>query len=183
MRVLREHALFGAVCFLVGIATIVTILFAYLYFGNAPVAVADPPLPLERWLAHTVLERRLDRQVQTSPIQASQASFEGAAHVYVSHCAVCHGVPGNKAEVGAEMFPRAPQLWASHRAGVVGVSDDPVGETFWKVQNGIRLSGMPSFKQTLSTNDMWQVSLLLSQANQTMPTSVLAALETGSEGK
>jgi hypothetical protein len=30
--------------------------------------------------------------------------------------------------------------------------DDPVGVTFWKVQNGIRLTGMPGFKAALSAS-------------------------------
>jgi hypothetical protein len=56
-----------------------------------------------------------------------------------------------------------------------GVTDDPVGETYWKVKNGIRLTGMPSFDGALSDTAMWQVSLLLLQANQ-LPDAVRAAI-------
>jgi mono/diheme cytochrome c family protein len=49
------------------------------------------------------------------------------------------------------------------------VTDDPVGESFWKVKNGIRLSGMPGFKQSLSEAQMWQVSALLAKADQLPP--------------
>jgi mono/diheme cytochrome c family protein len=64
------------------------------------------------------------------------------------------------------MYPPAPQLWAPHRGGVVGVSDDPPGESFWKVENGIRLTGMPAFGKILNPTQMWQVTLLLAHANQ-----------------
>jgi len=44
-----------------------------------------------------------------------------------------------------------PALWEKHaNSDVVGVSDDPPGETYWKVANGIRLTGMPAFKDTLT---------------------------------
>ena len=67
------------------------------------------------------------------------------------------------------MFPRAPQLWATHGNRAVGVSDDPAGETFWKIKNGIRLTGMPAYGKALSDTQIWQVSLLLSCADKPLP--------------
>jgi hypothetical protein len=72
------------------------------------------------------------------------------------------------------MYPSAPALWQKHKnSDVVGVSDDPPGETYWKVANGIRLTGMPSFKSTLTEAQMWQVSLLLANANRPLPPAAL----------
>jgi mono/diheme cytochrome c family protein len=70
------------------------------------------------------------------------------------------------------MFPHAPQLLDKEDM----VTDDPVGESFWKVKNGIRLSGMPGFKQSLSETQMWQVSALLAKADQ-LPPEVGAKLQ------
>ena len=56
-----------------------------------------------------------------------------------------------------------------------GVTDDPPAETFWKVANGIRLTGMPSFNQSLSETQMWQISLMLANAEK-LPNSVAAVL-------
>jgi len=67
------------------------------------------------------------------------------------------------------MFPKPPQLFEH------GVTDDPVGETYWKVANGIRLTGMPGFKGTKSDDALWQVSLLLANADK-LPASVTTAL-------
>jgi mono/diheme cytochrome c family protein len=58
----------------------------------------------------------------------------------------------------------------------VGVSDDDPGETFWKVKNGIRLTGMPAFEHTLSNEDMWDVTLLLKAADQPMSAQVKGTL-------
>ncbi len=76
---------------------------------------------------------------------------------------------------GPHMYPNAPGLWQKHgNSDVVGVSDDAPGETYWKVANGIRLTGMPSFKDTLSDTQMWQVSLLLANSNKPLPPAALA---------
>jgi hypothetical protein len=75
------------------------------------------------------------------------------------------------------MFPAAPQLWKRHgHSSVVGVSDDDAGETYWKIANGIRLSGMPAFSHTLSDTEMWQVSLLLKSADKEIPDPVIGIL-------
>jgi mono/diheme cytochrome c family protein len=54
------------------------------------------------------------------------------------------------------------------------VSDDPPGETYWKAANGIRLTGMPAFKDTLTDTQIWQVSLLLANADKPLPPRALA---------
>jgi len=56
------------------------------------------------------------------------------------------------------------------------VSDDPAGETYWKVANGIRLTGMPGFTGSLSTDQMWQVTLLLANSDK-LPASVRTVLQ------
>lgn len=48
--------------------------------------------------------------------------------------------------------------------GVVGVSADASGISFWKIKNGIRLTGIPSFKHVLPDSEIWQVALLLHEA-------------------
>ena len=59
----------------------------------------------------------------------------------------------------------------------MGVSDDDPGETFWKVKNGIRLTGMPSYQHILSDAEMWDVALLLKNADQPLPDPVKAILK------
>jgi mono/diheme cytochrome c family protein len=74
------------------------------------------------------------------------------------------------------MYPDAPQLWRKHKNGVVGVSDDEPGETYWKVAHGIRLTGMPAYSNVLSDTEMWQVSLLLKNADKDLPDPVTKIL-------
>lgn len=60
--------------------------------------------------------------------------------------------------------------------GVVGVSADAPGVSFWKIKNGIRLTGMASFKHILSDTQIWQVALLLHEAGHPLPESVTEVL-------
>jgi mono/diheme cytochrome c family protein len=54
-----------------------------------------------------------------------------------------------------------------------------VGETYWKVRNGIRLSGMPSFNSLLNETQMWQVSVLLAGADKPLPANVIDTVKPG----
>jgi len=156
--------------FLLGIALIAAGLFAYLKFGALPVAVADKAFPFEKEIVYLPLNSRIDREMKAAPFGISEDVFESGAHVYRAQCASCHGTPGHDVAFAKHMFPQAPQLWKKHGDdAVVGVSDDEPGETYWKVANGIRLSGMPAFSHVLSSTEMWQVSLLLKNADKELP--------------
>lgn len=111
----------------------------------------------------------IDRE---ATIPADDANLHAGAKIYSVHCAVCHGFPNQPPTAIAKgLFPRPPQLLPPKK----GVTDDPVGETFWKVKNGIRLTGMPGFESSLSEPEMWQVSLFLLKADH-LPSGVLESI-------
>jgi thiosulfate dehydrogenase len=163
--------------FLLGVAAVAAGLFLYLRFGPLPVAVVDAPLPFEKQIVKLPLNGRIEREVKTAPFSTSEDVFEAGAHVYRAQCANCHGTPGHDVPYAKYMYPSAPPLWKKHgNKGVVGVSDDEAGETYWKVSNGIRLTGMPAYNHVLSDTQMWQVSLLLKNADKELPDPVTRIL-------
>lgn len=163
--------------FIIGILAVAATVFLYFRFGNPAVAVADAPFPFERQLTHIPLNARIDRELKTPPFGTSEDVFEGGAHIYMTQCASCHGTPGHDVDYARFMYPHAPQLWKKHaRGNVTGVSDDEPGETYWKIANGIRLSGMPAYKQILSETQMWQVTMLLKNASTPLPDPVIRIL-------
>jgi mono/diheme cytochrome c family protein len=174
-RTSMGRILFGIV---LGIVLVPLAVLGWFRFGHPPVAVADPPLPEERLITKIPLHARIDHDmVATPPIQADENTFVAGAQIYREQCAACHGFHGKPSSFGAHMFPKAPSLWEKHRTGnVVGVSDDPPGEIYWKVANGIRLTGMPSYKEVLSNTGMWQVTLLLANADKPLPPAALEIL-------
>ena len=46
------------------------------------------------------------------------------------------------------------------------VTDDEAWESYWKVENGIRMSGMPGFKDALSETQIWQATVLVKNADK-----------------
>ncbi len=167
--------LFGII---LGILLVPVTVFLWFQHGTVPVAVADKPFPFERRIVGIPLHARIDRErIDLVPISPDDTNLIAGAHIYADKCAFCHGFHGKPSDIGDNMYPKAPQLWEKHHNGnVVGVSDDPPGETYWKVSNGIRLTGMPSYVHQLTDTEMWQVSLLLANANKPLPPAAGAIL-------
>jgi thiosulfate dehydrogenase len=149
---------------IIGIVVVPLLGFLYFATGMAPVATSDPMMPFERTMAGMALHARIDKEMPKSvPIPANEENFRAGAQVYMHHCAICHGALGaSESPIAKGMFPHPPQLLPPHH----GVTDDPPGETFWKVKNGIRLTGMPSFQGSLTDGEEWQVSLMLANADK-----------------
>ena len=163
---------------ILGIILVPLVVLLYFKFGRVPVAVNDPPFPNERLVTSVPLNARIDREVvKNPPLQPSEDNLVAGAHLYSDNCAVCHGFHNKPSPFGLHMFPTAPPLWQKHRnSDVVGVSDDPPGETYWKIANGIRLTGMPAYKELLTDTQMWQVSILLANADKPLPEPAVAIL-------
>jgi mono/diheme cytochrome c family protein len=158
-----------------GIAIVLAAELLFLTQGGMPAAARNgKPLPLERFLASRALQVAVAKDAdRPAPLEASEQNLLAGARVYRENCLVCHGAPGEArpSALAAGMFPRPPRLMPPHK----GVTDDPVGETYWKVKNGIRLTGMPAFEGALSDTALWQVSLLLLEANH-LPDAVRAEI-------
>jgi thiosulfate dehydrogenase len=146
----------------------------YLYFtvGSAPVATNDPDMPFEPFFARKALHARIAKEApKTVPIEANEANYLGGVQLYKEHCAMCHGLPlAPRTPIAAGMHPRPPKLFEGK-----GVTDDPPGVSYWKITNGIRLSGMPGFGKSLSDAQTWQLAILLANADK-LPASVKTAL-------
>ena len=157
---------------IVGLLVIPAVVYLYFSTGAAPVATAAPPMPFEKMMASMALHARLDKEMPKSvPISADESGYAAGAQIYKDHCAVCHGWPGQaQTAIAKGMFPKPPLLLEGK-----GVTDDSPGETYWKVAGGIRMTGMPGFDKSLSTTQMWQVSLLLANADK-LPKTVKDSL-------
>lgn len=153
---------------IIGLIAVPLIVYVYFSRGMAPVATSAPPMPFEKTFARMALHARLDKEMpKSAPIPADEPNFTAGANIYKEHCAVCHGAPGApQTAIAKGEFPKPPKLLEG-----TGVTDDPAGETYWKVDNGIRMTGMPGFGKSLSTTEMWQVSLMLASADK-LPQSV-----------
>jgi mono/diheme cytochrome c family protein len=160
----------------IGVLVVPLMVYAYFAWGFAPVATSASAMPFEKTLASKALNARIKKEMpKTVPIAADEANYLAGVQTYRQNCAVCHGLPMEApTAISKGMFPKPPQLFRGK-----GVTDDEPGETYWKVTNGIRLSGMPGFSPSLSSTQMWQVSLLLANADK-LPEAAKVALASAS---
>jgi thiosulfate dehydrogenase len=158
--------------FLLAIALIVGGIDYYFTSGLAPAASSDPPMPFEKKLAHMALDAHIEAQkIGDAAVAADEQNLLVRAQVYKTNCAACHGLPDQPASPYEKtMYPKPTALFRGK-----GVTDDRPAESYWKAANGIRLSGMPSFKNQLTDTQLWQVSQLVAHANE-LPASVRATL-------
>lgn len=148
--------------------------YLFIKMGMMPMAAnGASPLPMEEKIAHMALRASMAKdKMQQPPIPADEPNMTQGAQTYVQNCAFCHGFAGEKASFAAKgMFPLPPQLLS----GDDMVTDDPPGKIFWTVENGIRLTGMPGFKDMLTPTQMWQISQMLKHADK-LPDQTKAAL-------
>jgi thiosulfate dehydrogenase len=161
-----------------GILVIPAAVASYLWLGLAPAAATAPPMPFERQIARAALRNRIRAEAPKLDVSgATTAQLIDGADVYKKNCSECHGNLAEPAPVIAKvMFPRAPQLMTPQGS----VADDPAGVTYWKVENGIRLSGMPSFGKALTDTQKWDVTALLGHSDK-LPPEVQDALKPAPE--
>jgi thiosulfate dehydrogenase len=157
---------------IIGLVLIPAAVYFYFSTGMAPVSTAAQAMPFEKAFARMALHARVEKEAPKSvPIPADEANLAAGAQVYKDHCAVCHALPGQpQTAIAMGMFPQPPKLMEGK-----GVTDDPAGETYFKVSGGIRMTGMPGFNKSLSATQMWQVSLLCANADK-LPASVKQSL-------
>jgi thiosulfate dehydrogenase len=148
---------------LVGVVLLAGGVYYYFVSGTAPAAVSDPPMMMERKMANRSLDAHIGKaNIPAPPIQTSEDNFVAAAKIYKDQCAVCHGLPDQPPPaISDNMYPDATLMFKGK-----GVTDDPPQESYWKIKNGIRLTGMPTFKSILDDTQIWQLALLVANANK-----------------
>jgi len=150
----------------VGVLLVLGSVYFYFATGRAPVAVTSPNMPFERQMARLALHAYMDKLPHpAAEVPADEKNLLEGAKVYKENCAVCHGVPsGTPTAIAEGMAPRPPQLFKG-----TGVTDDEEWESYWKVEGGIRMTGMPGFKGRLSETQIWQAAVLVKNADKISP--------------
>jgi thiosulfate dehydrogenase len=148
---------------IIGIAALGGGVYYYFVSGMAPAAVADKPMMMERKIANRSLDAHIEAaHLTTAPIQPSEDNYVAAAKNYKEQCAVCHGLPNQPPPgISDNMYPHATLMFKGK-----GVTDDPPQESYWKIKNGIRLTGMPTFQGILDDTQMWQLALFVANADK-----------------
>jgi mono/diheme cytochrome c family protein len=88
-----------------------------------------------------------------NPLPETDEVVSQGQEVFLGSCVQCHGPEARgDTTVGRNMSPPAMNLSSAH---VQHWSD---AELFWIIQNGVRLTGMPAWRSSISAEDTWKLA-------------------------
>jgi mono/diheme cytochrome c family protein len=91
-----------------------------------------------------------------NPLPDNPQVVSQGREVYLQSCAICHGTDGHgQTTLGQGMYPPVMDLTSPH---VQHWSDS---QMFWIIQNGVRLTGMASWKGAISADDTWKLVIFI----------------------
>jgi len=123
----------------------------------------------------------LEAGKKKNPLPETDEVVSQGQEVFLASCAQCHGPNGRgDSNIGRNMDPPAMDLSSPH---VQHWSD---AELFWIIQNGVRLTGMPSWRSSISDNDTWELARFIhnlprldaASASTAVPSHSQAAIST-----
>jgi mono/diheme cytochrome c family protein len=87
-----------------------------------------------------------------NPVPATPEVLKDGQQLFLQSCAICHGTDGHgRTTLGRAMYPPAMDLTSPH------VQHWEDAELYWIIQNGVRLTGMASWKDTITPADTWKL--------------------------
>jgi mono/diheme cytochrome c family protein len=134
--------------------------------GFIPTYANVEPPHWERHLANESVDASMERHAPhvASPLTLTDQNLEDGMKIYTMNCATCHGSLDRKpASLANSFYPPAPNL-------VSDPPDDPEWHTFYTIRTGVRYTGMPAWDETLSEQDIWKLTMLLSHLDKLPPT-------------
>ena len=106
-----------------------------------------------------------------NPLPETDEVVSQGQEVFLGSCAQCHGADARgDTNVGRNMYPPAMDLTSDH------VQHWNDAELFWIIQNGVRLTGMPSWKSSISDNDTWKLARFIHHLPRLTAASASAAI-------
>ena len=119
---------------------------------------AAPPSKLETgtmsFAKHHIF---VGNKTQNNPLPDTPANWADGKEAFAHYCVACHGMDGQNTGVpfADRVSPPIPSLASED---VQSYTD---GQLKWVLDNGIRPSGMPGSKGTLSDDELWSIIIFL----------------------
>jgi mono/diheme cytochrome c family protein len=131
-----------ALVFLLAAAAAVAGIVVY-SIARRGLSVHDEPSAVEALVARTVRGWATPSEVRsrTNPVAPTPTVLRQAREHWADHCATCHANDGSgDTAIGRGLYPRAPDMRAAETQELTD------GELFWIIEHGIRLTGMPGWR-------------------------------------
>lgn len=137
----------------------------YALLGFFPTYANVEPPHLETRLASAASDASMERHAPrvTNPLTPTDQNLEDGMKLYTMNCALCHGGLDRKpSTLVNSMYPPPPNL-------ISDPPDDPEWHIFFTIRTGVRYTGMPAWDKTLTEQDMWKITMLLSHMDKLPP--------------
>ncbi len=161
-QLLRSRALMGILCVLL-----------------SGCSADKQPSQLETVLANMAKDVVIPLQAQAleNPVPASEQVIRQGQQIFGQACSICHGADGHaRTGLGRAMYPPAMDLTSPH------VKSWTDSELFGIIQNGIRLTGMPAWKSTISEMNTWKLVRFIRELPRMDAAKVKQAASEAAEG-
>ena len=114
---------------------------------------AGSPGKVESMAANEAKRMTIGGKDWKNPSPDTPETFQTGKEHFQHHCQICHGLDGHNTGVpfAAKMSPPVPDLSDKK------IQDYTDGQLKWIIENGIRFTGMPSWKGTLEDDEMWAI--------------------------
>jgi len=156
-KTIRPLLLFGLAIGAAGALAAALGAFAFVKSGIFNVGASSPHTKFTTWLTQETMIHsvRSHARAIAAPASASAAEVRRGFCKYETHCVACHGASAVARErwvSGMEPAPPylldAAQRWKPR-------------ELFWIAKNGIKMTGMPSWRNAISDREIWDVVAFL----------------------
>lgn len=161
------HVVIGAA---IALAVIVPLgVLAYVKSGIYNVAASDPHTKFTEWLTHETMIHSVRSHAKgiTAPSSASINQVVRGFCTYETHCVACHGAAAVARQPWVSgVEPQPPYL-------LDAVHQWKPRELFWIIKNGIKMTGMPSWRDSLTDEQIWDVVAWLRASGELPPQTYL----------
>jgi len=144
--------------------------FAYMKSGIYNVGASKPHTPFTFYVTNETMIHSVRSHARgiVAPPSAGAAQVRAGFCAYETHCVACHGAAAvARQRWAAGMEPQPPYL-------LDATEKFQPRELFWIVRNGIKMTGMPSWRDSLSDAQTWDVVAWLEASRQMPPQTYLA---------
>jgi mono/diheme cytochrome c family protein len=158
--IVRLVALLGLAALLLGALAA----FGFIKSGLYNVGASKPHTPLTWWVTNETMIHSVKRHAKgiAQPQSFTPEQVVRGFCAYETHCVACHGAPAVARQHWAEgMEPAPPYLLDAPQRFT-----SP--QLFWIAKNGIKMTGMPSWRASMSDAQLWDVVAFL-EAMPKMP--------------
>jgi cytochrome c len=152
------------------IAVIVPLtVFAFVKSGIYDVGASKPHTTFTEWITHDTMIHSVQRHANgvAPPMRFTADQVSAGFCVYETHCVACHGAAGlARQQWVSGMEPAPPYLLDINQRFTRP-------QLFWIVKNGIKMTGMPSWRNQMSDSEIWSVVAWLEASAKLPPQTYL----------